>query len=209
MPASILLAVLLAAPAQAADAPEAARVQANLASYVSDGDYPAEAIRAGEQGTVRFRLDVGENGRVSACTITESSGSASLDGTTCRILTERARFLPARDSEGKPTTDSVHAAIRWVLPEDTQPNPLMRLATNAWIECLNRQIVPHLGDNSRSTRQLLDAASPACRAEEEEVAGLVRAEWPEEAEDTRDQLMRSLREAIIEAIDSERNGPQP
>ena len=207
MPASILLALLLAAPAQAADAPEAARAQANLASYVSDADYPAEAIRAGEQGMVRFRLDVGANGRVSACTVTESSGSPSLDETTCRILTERARFLPARDSEGKPTADSVHAAVRWILPEDPQPNSLTSLAIEIWIECLNRKIAPHLGDTGRSTRELLAAASPACRAEEEKVAALVRGQWPE-AERAGDESMRSLREAILEFIDSERR-PQP
>lgn len=97
---------------------EPARARANLASYVSNDDYPASAIRAEEQGTTRFRLTVGGNGRVTDCQVTGSSGSSSLDSTTCRLMRSRARFSPATDSNGNPTTDTVSGAIRWVLPEE-------------------------------------------------------------------------------------------
>jgi len=96
--------------------------RANLASYISDSDYPAEAIRAGEQGTVGFKLDIGPDGLVSACTILLSSNSASLDAATCRILQARARFTPARDSAGHAVADAVKGRIRWVLPPD-EPEP--------------------------------------------------------------------------------------
>jgi periplasmic protein TonB len=97
---------------------EPARARANLASYVSDADYPASAIRAEEQGTTGFRLTVGPDGRVTNCAVTSSSGSGALDTATCRIMRSRARFTPARDDHGQPTTDSVSSRIRWVLPED-------------------------------------------------------------------------------------------
>jgi protein TonB len=61
---------------------------------------------------------VGTNGRVTNCTITSSSGSSSLDSATCRIMKDRARFTPAHDSSGNPTTDSVSSRIRWVLPQE-------------------------------------------------------------------------------------------
>ena len=96
---------------------EPARARANLASYVSDSDYPAAAIRSEEQGTARFRLTVGADGRVTGCTITGSSGSSALDSATCRIMKQRARFTPARDGAGNPATDTVSNAIKWVLPE--------------------------------------------------------------------------------------------
>ncbi|HEX2764537.1 MAG TPA: energy transducer TonB, partial [Allosphingosinicella sp.] len=96
---------------------EPARARANLASYVSDADYPGGAIRAEEQGITRFRLGVGPDGRVTQCTVTQSSGSSALDSTTCRLMKSRARFTPARDSSGKPTADSVSSAIKWVLPD--------------------------------------------------------------------------------------------
>ena len=97
---------------------EPARAKANLASYVSDADYPASAQRNEEQGTTRFRLSVGPDGRVAECTVTGSSGSAALDAATCRIMRSRARFTPARDSSGSTTSDTVSSAIKWVLPAE-------------------------------------------------------------------------------------------
>jgi protein TonB len=96
---------------------EPARAHANLSSYVSDADYPDPALRNAEQGTTRFRLVVGTDGRVTGCTIVGSSGSSTLDSATCRLMKSRARFTPARDSTGNPTTDSVASTIRWVLPD--------------------------------------------------------------------------------------------
>jgi protein TonB len=97
---------------------EPARAKANLPSLFSDADYPPSAMRAEEQGTTGFRLDVGTDGRVTNCTITSSSGSNALDTATCRILKSRARFTPARDSTGSPTHDATSGRIRWVLPQE-------------------------------------------------------------------------------------------
>ena len=91
----------------------AARARANLASYVSNDDYPAAALRDEEQGTTVFRLTVGRDGRVTDCLVTSSSGSAALDNATCRIMRTRARFTPARDSNGQPTTDTVTNRLTW------------------------------------------------------------------------------------------------
>jgi protein TonB len=96
---------------------EPARARANLASYVSDEDYPGTAVRNEEQGTTRFRLGVGPDGKVTDCTVTGSSGSSALDSATCRLMKSRARFAPARDSDGRQVPDSVTSAIRWVLPD--------------------------------------------------------------------------------------------
>ena len=97
---------------------EPARARANLQSYFSTDDYPSAAQRGNEEGTAAFSLTVGPDGRVQACSITSSSGSSSLDAATCRILRSRARFTPARDNTGQPTTDTVRNRIRWVMPED-------------------------------------------------------------------------------------------
>ena len=93
----------------------------NLGALVTPDDYPAEALEKDEQGTVGFRLEVGANGRVTSCTITQSSGSASLDSTTCRLMQTRARFTPARDRNGRPTADRISSRIVWRLPEELIP----------------------------------------------------------------------------------------
>jgi protein TonB len=97
---------------------EPARAKANLGSLFSDEDYPASALRNNESGTTGFRLEVGPNGRVSGCQVTSSSGSSALDSATCRLLTSRARFTPARDSSGQPTSDTVSSRIVWRIPAD-------------------------------------------------------------------------------------------
>lgn len=103
------------------------RARANLGALVTPDDYPADAAEKGEEGAVGFRLEVGANGRVTSCTITRPSGSASLDSTTCRLMQTRARFTPARDSRGRPIADSVVSRIVWRLPEDRVPMESRRL----------------------------------------------------------------------------------
>jgi len=88
----------------------------DVRTVFSADDYPIEAQRKGEEGTVQARLDVDARGRVSRCTVIRSSGSVSLDSATCRILERRARFTPARDVNGKAVVDSyVTPPIRWQL----------------------------------------------------------------------------------------------
>ena len=115
--------ITVAPPPPPAPPPPVRRVQpakarANLASYITNDDYPSSALRNEEQGTTGFRLDVGPDGRVSGCTVTAPSGSSALDTATCRLLRSRARFTPATDSTGARTSDSVSGRIRWQIPEE-------------------------------------------------------------------------------------------
>ena len=70
-------------------------------------DYPASAQAAGAEGTAQATLTIGPDGRVVACNITQSTGNSALDSATCNILRRRAKFTPARDSNGNPTTDTL------------------------------------------------------------------------------------------------------
>ena len=100
--------LLVAAQLSPAPAPPTAidtgRPRVNLGSYFSTDDYPVMAWIGEEEGTVRFRLAIDPEGRVSACEVTETSGSLSLDQRTCEILTLRARYNPARDATGAPAS---------------------------------------------------------------------------------------------------------
>ncbi|MBC7985639.1 MAG: energy transducer TonB, partial [Sphingomonadaceae bacterium] len=89
----------------------------NPGSWVTNADYPSASIRAEEQGTTGFRLSVGADGRVADCQITSSSGSSRLDQTACQMLRRRARFTPARDAAGNPTTSVYTSSVRWQIPE--------------------------------------------------------------------------------------------
>nr|WP_294849232.1 energy transducer TonB [uncultured Sphingomonas sp.] len=109
-----VLAQLACAPVKS----QAAKAKGNLLSLFSDDDYPQSALRNEEQGTTTVRLTIGPDGRVSGCDVTGSSGSSSLDATTCNVLRRRARFTPAKDSAGNATGDSVSQRVTWRLPAE-------------------------------------------------------------------------------------------
>ena len=110
-----LIAVAFAA---AAPIPTKAEPRAPLAHYVSTADYPPAALRNREQGRVAFALGIGADGRVNACRITASSGSAALDSATRRIMRSRARYTPATDMRGMPVPDADVGELNWTLPRD-------------------------------------------------------------------------------------------
>jgi periplasmic protein TonB len=97
---------------------QAAKAKGNLLSLITDDDYPQSAIRNDEQGTTAVRLSIGTDGRVTDCSVTQSSGSTALDNTACSIFRRRARFTPARDQAGNPIADSYTQRVKWVLPAE-------------------------------------------------------------------------------------------
>ena len=98
--------------------PKPASPRGSPGSWATSDDYPARALRDEREGTTRFRVSVGPDGRVTDCQVTGSSGSPDLDEAACKNITRRARFTPAMDGEGKPTTGTYANAIRWVIPRD-------------------------------------------------------------------------------------------
>jgi protein TonB len=78
-------------------------------------DYPEAAAEANVTGSTTVSLEIGTNGRVSSCSVISSSGNRSLDSASCRVLQSRARFTPARDSNGNPTTDTKTQTVTWRL----------------------------------------------------------------------------------------------
>jgi protein TonB len=79
----------------------------DLRSLFSADDYPAAAQSAGAEGTAQAQLTIGPDGRVVGCNLVRSTGNGALDSATCNILRRRAKFTPARDSSGQPTTDTL------------------------------------------------------------------------------------------------------
>lgn len=98
--------------------PVAAKPKGNPGNWATTNDYPSRALREEREGTTGFRLTIGPDGKVVDCTVTRSSGSADLDEATCSNIRRRARFEPAKDGDGNPTTGSYASSVRWVIPKD-------------------------------------------------------------------------------------------
>lgn len=84
----------------------AARIQEN---------YPARALREEIEGTVGVRVTVTADGRATGCSVTASSGSDILDAAACAGMERYARFEPALDDAGNPTSGSYSTRITYRL----------------------------------------------------------------------------------------------
>lgn len=86
----------------------AARIQSN---------YPRRAVQREIEGNVGVAVTVGADGRVTACSVTSSSGSEDLDQAACEGMQRYARYEPALDDAGNPTTGRDSMTIVYRLGE--------------------------------------------------------------------------------------------
>ncbi|MBH5323062.1 energy transducer TonB [Aurantiacibacter sediminis] len=89
----------------------------NMGSWITTNDYSGRDLRRGNEGTARYRLVIGSDGRVDACDITSSTGHSSLDRSTCRLITQRARFNPATNNQGEQVVGTYTGTVTWQIPE--------------------------------------------------------------------------------------------
>lgn len=95
---------------------QARSLTGSLQGLISGDDYPPSALDNNEQGSVQVSLTIGPNGRVTGCS-SSGGASATLKAATCRLLTARARFSPAQDASGNPTTSTYSQTITWRIAE--------------------------------------------------------------------------------------------
>ncbi|MCW4461667.1 energy transducer TonB [Sphingomonas sp. BT-65] len=93
----------------------AIRAKATLspAKWVTNDDYPDESVRMGESGSVGVRLDIAADGKLAACTVISSSTFKRLDEATCAMIRRRARYEPARLTDGKAVASAAFLRFRW------------------------------------------------------------------------------------------------
>lgn len=85
-----------------------------IAGRITHKDFPKDAPTTGIGGMVTTRYYVMPDGTVSNCHVVGSSGSPALDDLTCRLITERFRYAPARDAQGRPTRALFERDDEWV-----------------------------------------------------------------------------------------------
>lgn len=84
---------------------------------IRNRDYPKSASHAKVGGVVETRFTIQPNGRVTQCQVTQSSGDASLDVITCRLIELRFRFKPATNSAGEPIASEYGWRQTWWLEQ--------------------------------------------------------------------------------------------
>lgn len=82
--------------------------------FASPDDYPAEALRRGQEGDAQYLLLVNEAGKVAGCQVLLPTGAPILDAMGCVVIQNRAKFTPALDANGKPIRSTVVTPkVRW------------------------------------------------------------------------------------------------
>lgn len=79
-----------------------------------NSDFPA-SVRGAGRLRIGVRYAVGPAGRVDRCEIIDSSGYSEVDEMTCRVIVERYRFKPARDTQGFPITQVMEEDYTWIM----------------------------------------------------------------------------------------------
>ena len=86
----------------------AARIQSN---------YPRRAVQREIEGNVGVAVVIDASGRVTQCSVTATSGSEDLDQAACEGMQRYARYNPALDAAGNPTTGRDSMTIVYRLGE--------------------------------------------------------------------------------------------
>lgn len=113
--------IATAVPPPAPPAPPPSKARAAIPDNMSrwsrriQQNYPQRALRREIEGTVGVQVSIGANGKVSSCSVTRSSGEGVLDTAACKGMQRYARFKPALNDAGDPTTGSFSTSITYRL----------------------------------------------------------------------------------------------
>ena len=89
------------------------KTKSPLRGLFSAQDYPAIALNHNQQGSVTMTFLVDEAGAVADCSVDDSSGVPALDTMSCYVVKNRAKFEPARSSDGKPIRSAYTEKVVW------------------------------------------------------------------------------------------------
>jgi TonB family protein len=110
------LAAFLTVFGLAAAAPAVA--QAPRIIHIPAHEYPADVAPGEDPLRVQVRYELADDGRFSLCEVRRSSGHASLDAASCRLLQERARFRP------EPGLRRGTLVLMWLAADPDSLNPV-------------------------------------------------------------------------------------
>lgn len=91
----------------------AVRGPRRVAGRMAFGDLPEGVLAEGEEAAATVIFAVLASGRVTDCRIDRSSGDATIDSLTCRLIEQRFRYRPATDRSGRPVRAMVRETHSW------------------------------------------------------------------------------------------------
>lgn len=90
------------------------------AGWFSSKEHPKTALRVAERGHMAYTIDVAPDGSAIRC---ETQETTDLDRKVCELLMKRARFLPAKDDQGRPAFGVYEGVASFLLPGKNSRRP--------------------------------------------------------------------------------------
>jgi Gram-negative bacterial TonB protein C-terminal len=88
----------------------------NPGRWITTSDYPKAMAWDGQRALVEFRLNVGPDGKPTACYIQATTRPKEFDDAVCKSLMQRGKFEPALDAEGRPLASYWRSRVTFDLP---------------------------------------------------------------------------------------------
>ena len=173
----------------------------DLTGLITPEDYPQEALALDQQGTATVRLRVGTDGGVKDCRVIGSSGSSALDETTCRIMTERARFTPARDRRGRVAEGSFLQRITWRIAEPGPGSKQVEVRSQLWMMCIGGEVAKAIPRDAVAESVWTEALAACDPLEQALVAEMRRWDDPDRQPDlVLPILKRRAHETLVKVV---------
>ncbi len=90
--------------------------KSNPGYWLASSDYPLDSLAKGEQAIIRFRLMVDAAGQPTQCAVQAAIARGDFARITCDLLKRRARFQPAKASDGQAISSYYVNSVRWIIP---------------------------------------------------------------------------------------------
>lgn len=87
----------------------------NPRSWLNSSDYPSGMLGNGQSAIVHYRLNVSEQGSVTACKSYTSEKVSEFGKITCGLLSRRAHFSPALGRDGKAMPSFFIGTVNWLV----------------------------------------------------------------------------------------------
>ena len=85
----------------------------NVGSWFSDLQWEERVSKKGGHATSFIRVTVTPDGRPDSCKVESTSGIADLDSDACALVIKRARFKPAKWTDGTPAYGIFRKNVLW------------------------------------------------------------------------------------------------
>lgn len=81
--------------------------------WITNADFPSQVLDRKPHGALMLVWLIDTDGRVKNCSVVTPSGEPSADAAACAAITQRGRYRPARDKDGKPIATHSGRRIVW------------------------------------------------------------------------------------------------